>query len=228
MKKAVVLVSGGVDSSTVLALVEKEGYEIYAISFEYMYRQALELTKIKQFIKSYNIKEHKIIKLDLSAFKGSALTDSEIAVPKYNTEKDLGDEIPVTYVPARNTIFLSYALGYAEVVGAYDIFIGTHSTDYANYPDCRPEYLESFENMSNLGTAMGVRGHKISIHAPFIKMTKSEIVKIGMDMGVDYSNTISCYDPNILGESCAKCHSCLTRIKAFRTNGVRDPILYAR
>lgn len=226
MKKAIVLVSGGIDSSTVLALLEKEEYEIHAISFDYMQRQAIELIKIQQFIKSYNVTTHRIIKIDLSGFKGSALTDISVSVPKYTNHKDLGDEIPLTYVPARNTIFLSYALGYAEVISAYDIFIGTHVTDYANYPDCRPEYLKSFEVMANLATAMGVKGNKISIHAPLIKMTKGEIVALGIELGVDYSNTISCYDPTSTGLSCGKCHSCLTRIKAFRENDMKDPIFY--
>jgi len=226
MKKAVVLVSGGIDSSTVLAMVKRDGYQIYAISFDYMQRQIIELSKIKQFIKNYNVSDHRTIKIDLSGFKGSALTDSSVDVPKYKTDKELGEDIPVTYVPARNTIFLSYALGYAEVIGAHDIFIGTHMTDYANYPDCRPEYLKSFEDMANLATAMGVGGNKIKIHAPIIHMSKTEIVATGLKLGVDYSSTISCYDPTEEGESCGKCHSCLTRLKAFDENGINDPIAY--
>lgn len=194
MKKAVILVSGGIDSSTVLAMVQKMGYEIYAISFNYSQRNKVELEKIKELIKDYNVKKHKIIKIDLASFGGSALTDNKIEVPKYENHSDLGDDIPVTYVPARNTIFLSYALGFAEVIGAYDIFLGVHASDYANYPDCRPEYIKAFEKLANLATAIGVEGKKLTIHAPLINMTKSQIVKTGLELGVNYAKTISCYD----------------------------------
>lgn len=225
MKKAVVLVSGGVDSSTVLTLVSKQDYEIYAISFDYGQKQVIELQKVKQLIKNYNVKEHKIITIDLKSF-GSALVNDNIDVPKYEQEVDLGNEIPLTYVPARNTIFLSYALGFAETKEANDIFIGIHATDSPNYPDCRPEYIKSFEAMANLATSSGINGNKITIHAPLIDMTKTEIVRLGLKMGVDYSSTISCYDPTSLGESCGKCLACLVRIKAFEENGLKDPILY--
>lgn len=225
MKKAVVLVSGGLDSSTVLAMLDKQGFEIYAMSFNYAQNHVVELEKIQQFIKKYNVKEHRVVKLDLSAFR-SALVSNDIDVPKYSDSSELGDDIPVTYVPARNTILLSYALGYAETIGASDIFLGTHMTDSANYPDCRAEYLESYEKMANLATKAGVEGQKISIIAPLIKMSKTEIVAAGLELGVDYSNTISCYDPTKDGKSCGKCHACLVRLDAFKNNNTTDPIAY--
>lgn len=226
MKKALVIISGGVDSSTVLSMVAKDGYEIYAISFDYKQRHLFEIEKVKNVISDYNVKEHKIVEIDLRAFGGSALTDDNIDVPEYDKASDVGDEIPVTYVPARNTIFLSYALGYAEIVGAYDIFIGVHTTDHSNYPDCRPAYLQSFENLANLATEAGVSGNKIRIHAPLIDKTKSEIVAIGLKNNIDYSKTISCYNPTEEGYSCGKCLACLVRLDAFAANGVVDPIKY--
>jgi 7-cyano-7-deazaguanine synthase len=227
MKKAVVLVSGGLDSSTVLAMVEQQGFEIYAMSFNYAQNHIIELEKIKQFIKKYNVKEHRVVSLDLSAFR-SALVSKDVDVPKYENVAELGDYIPVTYVPARNTIFLSYALGYAETIGAHDIFIGAHSTDSANYPDCRVEYLESYEKMANFATKVGVEGRKISIIAPLINMSKTEIVAVGLKLGVDYSSTISCYDPTIDGKSCGKCHACLVRLQAFENNNAKDQIAYVK
>jgi 7-cyano-7-deazaguanine synthase len=228
MKKVVVLVSGGLDSSTVLAMLKKQDVQIYALSFNYSQNHVVELVKVKDFIKNYNVIDHRIINLDLSAFNSTALINEDLGVPKYDSADDIGDNIPVTYVPARNTIFLSYALGYAEVIGASDIYIGAHMTDSANYPDCRKEYLKSFESMANLATKAGVEGQKMNIHAPLIKMSKSEIVEAGIEMGVDYSATISCYDPNKLGQSCGKCHACLVRIKAFEDNNMEDPIEYVR
>lgn len=227
-KKVVVLVSGGLDSSTVLAMLQKDNVQIYAISFYYAQNHSIEINKIKNFIKNYNVSDYRVINVDLSAFSSTALVNKDVDVPKYSSVGDLGDKIPVTYVPARNTIFLSYALGYAEVVGASDIYIGAHMTDSANYPDCRPEYLTSFENMANLATKAGVEGHKINIHAPLIEMSKSEIVSTGLKLNVDYSSTISCYDPDEEARSCGKCHACLVRIKAFEDNNVRDPIEYVR
>lgn len=224
-KKTVILLSGGLDSSTVLAMISKENFDIYAISFNYAQNHLVELEKIKEFIKGYNVKDHKIINIDLSAFNVSALISKDIDVPKYNNANEIGDNIPVTYVPARNTIFLSYALGYAETVGANDIFIGAHITDSANYPDCRVEYLEAYERMANLATKAGVGGNKLSITAPLIKMSKTEIVAKGLGLGVDYSNTISCYDP-MEAKSCGKCHACLVRLKAFEENNEKDPIDY--
>jgi len=228
MKKAVILVSGGADSITVMALALQMNYEIYAISINYSQRNNIELEKIKESIKTYKVKQHKIINIDLQELGGSALTDNEIKVPKYNSSQDIGDEIPVTYVPARNTIFLSYALGYAEIIGSTDIFIGVHATDYANYPDCRPEYLKAFEKMANLATAIGISSeHSIKIHAPLINMTKGQIIATGLKLGVDYSKTISCYDPED-DLSCGTCHACLVRLKAFEENNSVDPIRYIK
>lgn len=227
MKKAVVIVSGGVDSTTVMSMMKKEGYEIYALTFNYRQRNLFEIENVKRVVADYDVIEHKIIEIDLRAFGGSALTDDAIEVPAYERASDVGETIPVTYVPARNTIFLSYALGYAEVVGANDIFLGVHATDYSNYPDCRPEYLASFEAMANLATGAAVTGSKMTIHAPLIDKTKSEIVAIGLANNIDYSKTISCYGPNALGESCGKCLACLVRLDAFKANGIEDPIKYA-
>lgn len=228
IKKAVLLVSGGLDSSTVLAMLDDQNYEIYALSFNYLQNHLIEVEKIKQFIKLYNVKEHKIINLDLSAFRTTSLINKDISVTKYETSSDIGTSIPTTYVPARNTIFLSYALGYAEVVGAQEIFIGAHDMDSGNYPDCRLEYLQSFEVMANLATKMGVEGIKTSIRAPLIKMNKADIVRTGLSLKVDYSNTISCYDPNDQGHSCGKCHACLIRLDAFKANNTKDPITYVK
>jgi 7-cyano-7-deazaguanine synthase len=228
MKKAVALVSGGADSATVLAIMEKENYEIHAISFNYSQRNNFELEKVKSLIKNYKVKQHRIINIDLRSFGHSALTDDTLEVPKYQDYNELQDDIPITYVPARNTIFLSYALGFAEIVGALDIFIGVHATDYANYPDCRPEYIKSFENLANLATSAGVQGNKITIHAPLINMSKGEIIKTGLALAVDYSKTISCYDPSFDGLSCGTCHACLIRLKAFEINGIKDPINYKK
>lgn len=293
MKKAVVLVSGGIDSSTILAIVANQGFAIYALSFNYAQRHLIELEKVKKIISELNsrvsnsiendkinnldptknsnidskvsntdsvytssantnsvdvnygnyskisyyntrynnsssscisvIKDHKIIKLDFSVFaQSSCLLEKNLSVPKYKKANDLGNNIPITYVPARNTIFLSYALGWAESIGANDIFMGVHMEDCANYPDCTPQYLKSFQNMANLGTKSG----KISISAPLIKMSKADIVAAGLKLGVNYSNTISCYDPTLDGKSCGYCHACLIRIKAFETNNIQDPIAY--
>lgn len=228
-KKAVILVSGGIDSSTMLAMLKNQNFEIYAISFDYMQRHAIELQKIQKFIKTYNVKDHKIVSINLRAFGGSALTDDNIEVPKYkNTKSDNVQGMTSTYVPARNTIFLSYALGFAETVGAHDIFIGAHASDYANYPDCRPEFFKAYEEMANLGTKEGTLGQKIRINTPLMEMTKSDIIAEGLKLGVDFSNTISCYDPTEEGRSCGKCLSCIVRLEAFKDNGKEDPIFYAR
>ncbi len=225
-KKAVILVSGGIDSSTVLASITKLGYEVYAISFNYGQTNAIETKKIKQIVSKYNVKSHKILNIDLSAFTNSALTSIDVEVPKYDAAEDIGNEIPVTYVPARNTIFLSYALGYAEVTGANDIFLGIHKSDSANYPDCRPEYIKCFEIMANLATKTGIEWGNIKIHAPLVDMTKAEIVAMGLRLKVDYSNTISCYAPNAQGQSCRTCMACLIRLEAFEKNNMQDPIEY--
>lgn len=228
MKKAVILVSGGLDSSTVLAILDNQGYDIYALSFNYAQNHLIELDKIKRLIKNYNVKEHHVLNIDLSAFKTSALINKDTKVPEYTSAKELGDKIPITYVPARNTIFLSYALGYAEVIGASEIFIGAHVDDSANYPDCRPEFVESFEKTANLATKAGVEGNKIHIIAPLIEMSKAQVVAKGLELGVDYSDTISCYNPSHNAESCGKCHACLIRIEAFKMNNTRDPIPYIK
>ena len=223
MKKAVILVSGGADSATVLAIAREIDYEIHAMSFNYGQRNNAELRKVKELIKEYNVKQHKIVDIDLRAFGGSALTDNNIDVPRYHGVNELPEDVTVTYVPARNTIFLSYALGYAEVIGAKDIFIGVHTSDSANYPDCRPEYIKSFEEMANLATNIG---NRITIHTPLIDMTKEQIIKTGLELGVDYKNTISCYDPTEDDLSCGNCLACMIRLDAFKKNNVQDPINY--
>lgn len=225
-RKVVVLVSGGLDSSTIIALLQKQNVEIYAVSFNYAQNHLVEIDKIKSFIQQYNVYNHNIVNIDLSTFRNTALLNKSISIPKYNNTTDLRNSIPVTYVPARNTIFLSYALGYAEVIGSLDIYIGAHMTDSANYPDCRAEYLQSFERMANLATKVGVEGQKINIHAPLLNMSKSEIVATGLKMGVDYSLTISCYAPDTQGISCSRCHACLVRLNAFKQNNTVDPIQY--
>lgn len=227
MKKAIVLLSGGLDSATVVAIAQNQGFEIYALSFEYGQRHKIELDQAKIIAKNSNSKEHKIAKIDLRMFGNSALT-SEIAVPKNNDF--LQHEIPITYVPARNTIFLSYALAYAEVVEASDIFIGVNAVDYSGYPDCRPEFIDAFEKMANLATAASVEGKtKIKIHTPLINLSKKEIIAEGLKLNVDYSHTHSCYDPIVKDEkvfACGKCDSCLLRLKGFKELGKTDPIDY--
>jgi 7-cyano-7-deazaguanine synthase len=213
-KKAVILLSGGLDSATVLAIAKAQNFDCYAISFEYGQRHNIELDYAKKQAELQKIVEHKIIKIDLRAFGGSALT-ADIAVPKNRDENIIASEIPVTYVPARNTIFLSYALAYAEVLKSSDIFIGVNALDYSGYPDCRPEYIKTFEKLANLATKAGVEEGLIKINTPLIDKTKAEIIKIGLELGVDYNQTISCYDP-IDGKPCGKCDACLLREKGFR------------
>ena len=226
-KKAVVLLSGGIDSTTVLKIVENKGFDICAISFDYGQRHQIELDKAKLIAQNNKaVSEHRIIKIDLRAIGGSALT-ANIDVPKNEyCEVRAANDIPVTYVPARNTIFLSFSLGVAEVIGALDIFIGANVVDYSNYPDCRPEYLEAFEKMARLATAVGIKGHKIKIHAPLLMLSKDLIIKKGLELGIDYSRTISCYNPNISGASCGICDSCAIRKKAFEKLKLTDPIIY--
>ncbi len=226
MKKAVILISGGIDSTTVLAMAIDQGYEVYPISFTYGQKHDVEIKKAIESAKLFKIKNHKIINLDARAFCGSALTDSSIEIPKYKDKDELGEVIPVTYVPARNTIFLSLALGYAETLNAYDIFIGVHAQDYSNYPDCRPEFIKAFEEMANLGVKYTTKEERVKIHTPIINMDKAEIIKIGIKLGVDYSNTISCYDATPEGLSCGTCHPCLLRKDAFEKNNIADPTLY--
>ena len=220
-KPAIVLLSGGLDSATVLAIAKAEGFAPYALSFDYGQRHRIELEMAKKQAAIQSINDHRIAKIDLRLFGGSALTD-DIAVPKDSLSKD----IPVTYVPARNTIFLSYALAFAEVVGANDIFIGVNALDYSGYPDCRPEYIRAFEAMGTLATKAGVEGKKLKLHTPLIALTKAQIIQKGSELNVDYSNTLSCYDPTPQGASCGHCDSCLLRLKGFAENGMKDPIVY--
>lgn len=223
-KKAVVLLSGGLDSATVLAMALDEGYEVYAVSFRYGQRHSIELDCADEQAK-VGAQEHKIVEIDLSSFGGSALT-SDIDVPKHDHIDELNNEIPVTYVPARNTVFLSYALAWAEVLESFDIFIGVNALDYSGYPDCRPEFIKAYEAVANLATVAGVQGKKLTIHAPLIDMTKAEIIQHGLDLGVDYSKTTSCYDPAPNGRSCGHCDSCLLRLKGFKDAGGQDPRPY--
>ncbi|MBW2615705.1 MAG: 7-cyano-7-deazaguanine synthase QueC [Deltaproteobacteria bacterium] len=223
-KKAVVLLSGGLDSTTVMAIARSEGYEIYGLSFSYGQRHALELEAARRVAKALGAKEHLIMDIDLTTIGGSALTGN-IAVPKGRNEGEMKREIPVTYVPARNTIFLSHALAWAEVLGAPDIFVGVNAIDYSGYPDCRPEYIEAFERMANLATKAGVEGKtRLKIRTPLIHMNKAEIIRKGVELGVDYGMTHSCYDPSPEGRACGRCDSCLLRKKGFREAGITDPI----
>lgn len=222
IKKAVILYSGGLDSTTCLAIAGSEGFEPYAISFAYGQRHRLELEFAKANARPMGAKEHLVVEFDLRKLGGSALT-SDIAVPK----EGVGDYIPVTYVPARNTIFLSFALGWAEVLGAFDIFIGVNALDYSGYPDCRPEYIAAFETMANLATKAGVEGKgRFMVHTPLIRLTKAEIIGKGLSLGVDYSRTLSCYDPTPEGVACGLCDSCRLRQKGFTEAGVPDPVRY--
>ena len=225
-RKAVVLSSGGLDSTTVLAIARDDGYEVYSLSFRYGQRHAIELKAAQKVADALGVKEHRVIDIDLGKIGGSALTD-DIGVPKARSETEMEKEIPVTYVPARNTIFLSYALAWAEVLGASDIFIGVNAIDYSGYPDCRPEFIEAFEKMANFATKAGVEGtEKFRIRTPIINMTKAEIISKGVELGVEYGITHSCYDPSAEGEACGKCDSCILRIKGFKEAGVEDPTRY--
>jgi 7-cyano-7-deazaguanine synthase len=224
---AIVLLSGGLDSATTLAIARKEGFQPHALSFRYGQRHAVELAAAEKFAQSQGVASHRVVVIDLAQFGGSALT-GDIPVPKKTGADEIGSEIPVTYVPARNTIFLSFALAFAEVAGAADIFIGVNALDYSGYPDCRPEYIAAFEQMANLATKAGVEGRKLTIHAPLIHLTKAQIIRRGLDLGVDYSLTSSCYDPDPSGAACGHCDSCLLRLKGFAEIGARDPIRYVR
>ncbi|MEJ2355029.1 MAG: 7-cyano-7-deazaguanine synthase QueC [candidate division WOR-3 bacterium] len=225
-KKAVVLLSGGIDSATTLAIAKDSGYEVYAISFRYGQRHVFELEAAKKIAGQMDVVKHLIMDIDLSSFGGSALTD-KINVPKLHKVKDIGKEIPVTYVPARNLIFLSLALGWAEVLGSTDLFIGVNAVDYSGYPDCRQEFIEAFEKTANLGTKIGVEGKRIIVHTPLISLSKSEIIKKGVKLGVDYGLTHSCYDPDVKGRACGSCDSCLLRKKGFEEAEVEDPTFYS-
>jgi len=227
IRKAVVLLSGGLDSTTALAIAAAQGYEIYAMSFQYGQRHGLEIESARKVAGAAGVAKHLVVEFDMRSIGGSALTD-EIEVPKDRLDNEAAAEIPVTYVPARNTIFLSFALAWAETLGAEDIFIGVNALDYSGYPDCRPEYIESFERMANLATKAGVEERlRLKIHAPLIEMTKAQIIKAGLDLGADYSLTHSCYDPSREGLACGRCDSCLLRLKGFADAGARDPLPYA-
>jgi len=227
-RRAVVLLSGGLDSATVLAIARGEGYELYALSFSYGQRHIVELEAARRVAASIGVAAHRIAAIDLRAFGGSALT-GDIDVPKGRTAGEMAAGIPITYVPARNTIFLSFALAWAEVLGSSDIFIGVNALDYSGYPDCRPEFIQAFEKMANLATKAGVEGRKaLRIHTPLIALTKAQIVRKGIELGVDYGLTSSCYDPSPAGAPCEQCDSCLLRRKGFRENGIDDPLLYGR
>jgi 7-cyano-7-deazaguanine synthase len=227
MTRAVVLASGGLDSSTTLALAKNEGFDIYALSFDYGQRHRCELEAAARVAKSLGIRHHLIAKIDLRVFGGSALT-ADIDVPKDRDSRTISSEIPITYVPARNTIFLSFALGWCEVLGAQDIFIGVNAVDYSGYPDCRPEFLQAFEGLANLATKAGVEGTKYRIHAPLLYMSKAQIIKAGVAAGVDFSLTHSCYDPTPDGLACGACDSCILRRRGFEEAGIPDPTRYRK
>ena len=224
-KPAVVLLSGGLDSATCLAIARDQGFDPYAISFRYGQRHSIELVRASKIAKQAGVAKHVIINIDLGAIGGSALTDHQLIVPKHETAEEIGTDIPLTYVPARNTVFLSYALGWAEVLGALDIYIGVNALDYSGYPDCRPEYIAAFERMANLATKAAIEGKALKIHTPLIHLTKSEIIRLGLSLGVDYSQTLSCYDPSESGVACGHCDSCLLRRRGFEQNGLVDPAI---
>jgi len=223
---AVVLLSGGLDSTTVLAIARSQGFDCYALSFKYGQRHAVELESAVRIASHFGVAKHHVAEIDLRGFGGSALT-SDIEVPKHDDVLELNQDIPITYVPARNTIFLSFALAWAEVLGAQDIFIGVNALDYSGYPDCRPKYIAAFEDMANLATKAGVDGiSRISIHTPLIDLTKAQIISQGIELGVDYGATFSCYDPSNDGLACGHCDSCLLRKRGFMDAGVDDPTRY--
>jgi 7-cyano-7-deazaguanine synthase len=223
-RPAVVLLSGGLDSATTLAIAQSEGFEVSALSFHYGQRHEIELEAARRIAVRHKVARHVVLPIDLRAFGGSALT-SAIAVPKDRPLEEMSRGIPITYVPARNTIFLSFALAWAEVLGAGDIFIGVNALDYSGYPDCRPEYIEAFERMASLATRAGVEGGKrLKIHTPLIRLTKAEIIHRGLKLGVDYGLTVSCYDPSSEGKPCGRCDACLLRAKGFVEAGLADPL----
>lgn len=220
-KKAIILLSGGLDSITVLAIAKQQGYQCYTLSFDYGQRHNAELAAAAKIAESYQVKDHKIINLGLAAIGGSALTDTKIKVPDHPQSG-----IPVTYVPARNTIFLSFALGWAEVIGSNDIFIGVNAIDYSGYPDCRPEFILAFQKLANLATKVGVEGQQITIHTPLINLSKADIIKLGTQMAVDYAKTVSCYSADALGCACRVCDACRLRVQGFLEAGILDPTRY--
>jgi 7-cyano-7-deazaguanine synthase len=226
LPKAIALLSGGLDSATTLAIAKSQGYEIYALTFRYGQRHEFEIETARKIARHFGVARHVVSQIDLRSFGRSALTD-DIEVPKGRSLDEMSEGIPVTYVPARNTIFLSFALAWAEVVGAGDIFIGVNALDYSGYPDCRPEYIDAYQTMANLATKAGVEGrHRLKIHTPLIHLTKAEIIRRGLELGVNYSMTSTCYDPSSTGEACGQCDACLLRLKGFAENGITDPARY--
>jgi 7-cyano-7-deazaguanine synthase len=223
-RRAVVLLSGGLDSATTLAIATREGFECFALSFDYGQRHAVELESARRVARALGTARHVVARIDLRAFGGSALT-GDLAVPKDRDEAAMAADIPVTYVPARNTILLAYALGWAEVLEARDIFIGVNALDYSGYPDCRPEFIAAFEQVANLGTRAGVEGRRFTLHAPLLALTKSQIIARGLELGVDYGMTVSCYDPASDGMPCGRCDACRLRAKGFAELGIRDPAI---
>ncbi len=224
-RHAVVLLSGGLDSATTLALALAEGFICHAISFDYGQKQRVELAAAADLAGHMAAASHRVVRVDLGAFGGSALTDDALPVPKDRSDEQIAKGIPVTYVPARNTVFLSYALGLAEVLGAHDIFIGVNAVDYSGYPDCRPEFIAAFQTLANLATKAGVEGQRITVHAPLIELTKPQIIERGLALGVDYARTHTCYDPTEEGRPCEHCDACHLRIEAFKSLGMTDPAL---
>jgi 7-cyano-7-deazaguanine synthase len=225
--KAVVLLSGGLDSTTTLAIALHEGFDVHALTFRYGQRHEVEVEAARRVASRFGVTQHVVVPIDLRLFGGSALTTDALAVPKGRDLKEIGNGIPVTYVPARNTVFLSYALAWAEGLGAADVFIGVNVLDHSGYPDCRPEYLAAFERMANLATKAGVEGRtRLKIHAPLIRLSKSEIIRKGVALGVDFCMTSTCYDPSPAGEACGLCDACLLRLKGFSENGIPDPAAY--
>jgi 7-cyano-7-deazaguanine synthase len=224
-KKAVILISGGIDSTTTLALAKTEGFDLYTLSIQYGQRNDYELQFAQKIAQSMGVKKHLVLDIDLSRIGGSALT-TDIPVPKHQNEMKTNQTIPITYVPARNTIFLSLGLAWAESLGASDIFIGVNAVDYSGYPDCRPQFIQAFEKMANLGTRTGTEGKSFRIHTPLIQMTKAQIIRRGTALGIDYSQTHSCYDPSPEGKACGMCNSCILRKKGFKEAGIPDPTVY--
>ncbi|MEX2151858.1 MAG: 7-cyano-7-deazaguanine synthase QueC [Gemmatimonadaceae bacterium] len=225
MSKAVVLLSGGLDSTTTLAVARRDGLEPYAMTFRYGQRHEIEVEAAQRLARAAHVADHMVVDIDLRTFGASALT-SHIAVPKNRPDDQLGHGVPITYVPARNTIFLSFGLAWAEVLGARDIYVGVNAVDYSGYPDCRPEYIAAYERMANLATRAGVEGNGVRIRAPLIDLSKADIIRLGTSLGVDYSLTTSCYDPTVHGVACGHCDSCLLRLKGFAEAGIKDPIRY--